>query len=84
MYDLELVLDNVYTMLKPGGRFVISQIWVGEQKYGTDVFMGFGGFLEYLLSLCMGDDYYEVEKAIFQRSISEEGYYDTQVVLRKV
>ena len=84
MYDLELVLDNVYTMLKPGGRFIISQVWIEEQKYGTDVFTGFGGFLEYLLDLCVGNDYYKVEKAVFESSGSEEGYYDTNVVLRKV
>ena len=43
-----------------------------------------GNFLEYLLELCAGGDYYEVEKAVFDGSTSEKGYYDTNLVLRKV
>ncbi len=43
--DIAVAIDHALQLLKPGGLLVVSQAFLREQRYGTDVCNGFHGTL---------------------------------------
>lgn len=80
LHALQDAVDNCARLLRPGGLLVVSQAFLREQRYGTDVVHGFNGALDWFLDR-------EVEWQIVEAYYEDKRpgpHQDGLIILRKL